>query len=296
MKQSFLICAYNNPDYLSHFISTLDSERSEIYVHIDKNQESNFTDFFAKYKQVDNVHVYSEIPCRYCGIGIVKSIAYLINESLKNKEIGYFHFISGLDLLIKPLNEMLDFFEKNKERSYLEFYSLPASNWGIEGGIEKFRYYYLNDVLTCNDSHKWNNKFNNLLLRVQRKIGVKRKPLPFKQFYGGSAWWSINRAAASELNNFFSLESNWDCIKNTYIPDEFIFQMVLCNSDLKPTLVSNNLRYIKWIKNQKVTHPQTLSIDDYDNLMGTDSFFARKIDPNKSKKLIEKVDRNIGFV
>ena len=288
MKQAFLICAHNNPEYLGQLIDSLDTERTNIYVHIDKNNEAKFTNFAERFKNRSNVKIYSKIYNKYCGIGIVRSIAFLIQESLKNEDNGYFHFISGQDLLTRPTDEILDFFEYNKDKSYLEFFELPKKGWGIKGGMEKYLYYYLNDNLKCDDYHKFNKLLNNVFLAAQIRLNLKRKGLPFTKPYGGSAWWSINRDAASVLNDYFSIESNWDCIKHTYIPDEFIFQTVLCNSCVSESLVPNNLRYIAWTPGKGTSHPKNLELGDYLKIVESGCFFARKIDPKVSSSLIDK--------
>ena len=55
MKQAFLICAHNNPEYLGQLIDSLDTERTNIYVHIDKNNEAKFTNFAERFQNRSNV-------------------------------------------------------------------------------------------------------------------------------------------------------------------------------------------------------------------------------------------------
>ncbi|MCQ2056943.1 MAG: beta-1,6-N-acetylglucosaminyltransferase [Bacteroidaceae bacterium] len=290
MKQAFLICAYNFPEYLERLIGSLDSERSNIYVHIDRKHESEFADTVRKYRDVGNVHFFSVSRNNYGGIGIVRSIAFLLGESLKCSDNGYFHVISGQDLLVRPLDELLDFFEAGREKNHLNFFELPYSKWTGNGGLDRFNYYYLNDILNCHDSRKLNYCLGRLFFKVQKFLGIRRKGLPFDKLYGGSAWFSVNRDAAALLDVFFSIEENWACIRHTYIPDEFIFHSVLCNSPLASTLVNDTYRYIDWTS-LKISHPKTLQVEDFEKIVASGSFFARKIEPGKSRELIAKVER-----
>lgn len=286
MKQAFLIFVHRDPDYVEKLINSLNSDRSNIYVHIDKKSESLFSSFFTKVKDYPNVHIFSEIHNNYLGIGIVQSIVFLIKESLKNEENGYFHILSGQDLLIKPINDLLDFFEENRNKCYLKHYLLPYEGWS-NGGLERYTYYCLNDILNCDSKHIFNQRLNWYFVKIQSVLKIKRKPLPYTELYGGSAWWSMNRDASIVLNDFFAIEENWKYIKYTHIPDEMIFHTVLLNSHLRGSIVNDHLRYIDWSINNG-SHPKTLLLEDYDKLKNSNSFICRKVDPVLSADLIER--------
>lgn len=292
MKQAFLICAYNYPQYLEQLIDSLNSERSNIYVHIDRKHECEFVNTVQKYKDVSNVKFFSVFRNNYCGIGIVRSAAFLISESLKCPENQYFHFISGQDILVRPLNGLLDFFETNRDKNHLRYFELPYNKWTGHGGLDRIRYYYLNDNLNCHESHKLNYCLGRLFFKLQKLFGLRRKPLPFAKMYGGSAWWSLNRDALTVLDNYFAVEDNWKYIKHTYIPDEFIFHTVLCNSDVAPSIVNDTFRYIDWTQ-LRISHPKTLQIEDLDKIIGSGCFFARKVEPVLSRELIEECKKMI---
>lgn len=74
MKHAFLIGAYKNPDYLKSLIFSLLSENSNIYVHINKYNESQFVGLKQYFSSYDNVSFYSQINVQWGGITFLESI------------------------------------------------------------------------------------------------------------------------------------------------------------------------------------------------------------------------------
>ena len=118
-------------------------------------------------------------------------------------------------------------------------------------------------------------------------LHVKRGNLGFKQLYFGSGWWSIRRDACqyvvSKWNNDTRLHKR---LRNTFAPDEMFFQTVLLNADVSFPIVNENLRYIKWIGK---TSPKTLTLSDYDDVVKSGKYIARKMEPRESADLIKKL-------
>jgi hypothetical protein len=105
---------------------------------------------------------------------------------------------------------------------------------------------------------------------------------PFKagfRPYGGDAWYTVNRRAASVLTEqsalFRRLRRHY---RRRPVPEESIYHTILCNAGLR--VCGDNLRYADWSSGG--SHPRLLSREDIPAFRRTNAHFARKFpfDPN----------------
>lgn len=75
--------------------------------------------------------------------------------------------------------------------------------------------------------------------------------------------------------------------KRITIPEEFLFQTILKNSNFSSRIKNNNLRYNDW-HYRNGSEPAFLDTTDIKKIEGGNYFFARKIDFKISAKLIDK--------
>ena len=114
-----------------------------------------------------------------------------------------------------------------------------------------------------------------------------------KDIYHGSAWIDIPREPLEYVFSFLDKNPNWYKLFQTSAwPDESLFQTILCNSKYKENIINDSHRYISWKKKYN-NYPAILDISDYDNIKRSNSHFARKIDKNISKELIEKIQKEL---
>ena len=55
------------------------------------------------------------------GYSLLRQIFDLLRLAMQDESNGYFHMLTGQDILIKPLTELYQFFDANSERNYLSF-------------------------------------------------------------------------------------------------------------------------------------------------------------------------------
>lgn len=290
-KHAFLIGVYQNPDYASELVESLRGERSNIYVHINPLYLHDFNQFIEKYNNEENVTVIHTQPIKWGGYSLLHSIQDLLNLALQNPDNGYFHMLTGQDILIKPLLELYQFFDDNSENNYLSYGSdqmLKPTN-GYLLGLNRSQYYHLFDKL---------NYRNNMLHRQLEKYFVKAQQLfhlkrkwPFLNYYQGSGWFSFNRMAVKEVLDW--LAKNHQVAEYTFAPDEVILQSILLNSKTDFHIVNDNLRLILWDNQGEVGSPVVLTEKYYKKIIQSHCFFARKIHPVKSKRLIELIHNYI---
>lgn len=280
-KQAFLIGAYKNPSYLRKLIESVRCEDTNIYVHINKRNQKEFQDLIQEYVEIPNVNIYSVVSIRWGGLSLLESMMFLIESALSNKENIYFHFITGQDILIRPLEDLLSFCNDNRDKNYIE--CKPYTNeWDW-----RYNFYHIYDYVNYIGS-PFGRFLENVSFKLQKILEIKRKQLGFKDLYLGSGWWSLNRDAVLEISKQLTNKTLMKRLAYTFAPDEIIFQNILANSSHKESIQNHNLCYIKW---DGKGHPLTLSERDVEDIKKSGKFFARKIDPVISSKLIEIIDK-----
>lgn len=287
MKQAILITAYKNYHQLEELISFFD-ENFDIYIHIDKKSPITKKELSS----IGNYGVVKFVSRKYKvnwgGKNHLKSILYLSKEALKNPNICFYHLISGFDFPIKSKEDFLSFFY-NSEVSFINSFTLPFNGWNNEnGGLDRLEYYCFYDFFN------WKNPFQRRIIKkiinFQKKIGFKRKfGLGMPVLYAGSTWWSLNKDCLDYVIKY-TIENSYVLkrFNYTFCSEEFYFQTVLMNSKFKSQIQNDNLRFIDW-NYKNGSNPSILDETDYDKIVNSNSFFARKMEYPVSRKLINKI-------
>ena len=290
-KHAFLIGLYQNPDYAATLVESLRGKRSNIYVHINPLYLHDFKDFIAHYTKVDAVQVIHTQPTKWGGYSLLRQILDLLGLAIHDESNGYFHMLTGQDILIKPLTELYQFFDVNSEYNYLSYGKDQMQNpqKGYLLGLNRSQYYHLFDLLNYrgNILHRQLEKY---FVKAQQFFQLKRK-WPFPNYYQGSGWFSLNRMAVTEIMEW--LQANHKTVEYTFAPDEVIFQSILLNSKNDNHVVNDNLRFILWNNQGDVGSPVILTEQHFDQIKNSHCFFARKIHPVKSKQLIGLIQNQI---
>lgn len=280
-KQAILIMAHNNLWILKNLIKTLDSEYFDIFVHIDLKSNIDKT-CIDKICHKSKLFVYKKIDIRWAHYSQIECELLLLKNALNFNNYSYYHLISGVDFPIKKNSELYNYFEKSdKEFIHYESRNLPS---------KKNSYY-----------HKYNlnmkNYRKNVFHKVINKIGLLIQNLFFlktnknMEFYTGANWFSISQDCAKYI---VSKENKIEKIyKYSRSGDESFLQTIAFNSQFKNKLYNKNFnndynsikRFIDWKKGK----PYIFKAEDYDELINSSCYFARKFDEKVDKQIIEKI-------
>ena len=118
---------------------------------------------------------------------------------------------------------------------------------------------------------------------IQKKIGVNRIKKLELEFAKGGQWFSITHDAALYVLDSQKLINK--IFRWTISADEIFLQTVIFNSEFKDSIDNNTLRYIDWNRGS----PYTFREDDYDVLINSNCFFARKFDINTDERIINLI-------
>ncbi|HEY5706879.1 MAG TPA: beta-1,6-N-acetylglucosaminyltransferase [Terrimicrobiaceae bacterium] len=288
MKHAFLIIAYKHVSLLTQLIEQLDHPDSSFFIHIDKKSPLIEDPSAQALKSRSNVYFAKErIDMHWAGFSHVRATLQLLESALSGTDATYCHLLSGQCFPIRSMVTFLQFFEENNGRNFMDYFSIPDPRWGESGGRDRLTYYHLHDVL--NSKGRYFDLLDRKFTSVQKLLNIKRRyPKSFPSLYGGGTWWSLHR---DFLEYFLSyIEENpvfYKRFQHSFCPDEFLFQTVLMDSPFKDTAVNNNLRFIDW--SGKGSSPPDLDETYLEQLMTGEHLFARKFDPLRSERLIQRI-------
>ncbi|CRL64890.1 Core-2/I-Branching enzyme [Proteus vulgaris] len=245
------------------------------------------------------------------GFSQVEASINLMKEAIKNKKYKYFSLISGVDFPIQNLSKFHNFLERNNDKEYISFWELKdRPDW-----LHKIQYYYPIDLIEIRNWKKniFRLSFWGTFFTI-RKLFPKRKFLPGLIPFGGSSWWTLtNNAIEYILSVYKERKDIIKYYKYTHAPDEMFFQTILLNSKYKNKVfmineynewqskIENtfmldeklfNLRYIDW-SGRENQYPVILDQRDYQTLIDSNCFFARKLSEDKSILLVEMLKKHV---
>lgn len=282
-KIAILILAHSNKEQLIRLINHLSSS-FDVYVHIDKKSCIKI-DLKNDLIYRDNVFIFKKFKVYWGSFNQILATLLLITESKKNNYERYI-LISGQDLPIKSNKYILDFWNTNIYKSYLEYEKLPRKLWYREdGGLNrmiKFRRLSRRGLSTSQKIFTIPNQIYTGILNLFFKRNLDY------QFFGGANWMNLSSECVDKILQ--CIENNRSYIKrfkHTASADEIFFQTIILNLNDKLELVNNNLRYTFWEEGK--SSPKTLTLHDYDDLIKSDSLFARKFNSTEDSEIIEKI-------
>lgn len=276
MKFAFLIMAHNHYEQLILLLKQLDRQNADIYLHIDAKSKIKTSDFNNILKNA-NLYVYKKFKVYWGDLSQTKCQLYLLNEALKSKH-DYYHLLSGSDLLIKPYTDLEKFFCDNYGYEFVHFESFDYTS------KESLKYYHFFTWLISRIKIQFIRnilwKLDAACIYMQKNIGINRK------LYTGANWYSISSNLAENFNlhskkmirkMVFSNNSD-ECILQTYIKKFDNNYKLYGNSEEYTSII----RAIDWTRGK----PYIWKLDDFNELLNSKCYFARKFDDNVDKNII----------
>lgn len=276
-KHAFLIIAHSAMKDLILCCKSIDSFNHNIYLHIDKKWKEFDENELMKEIHFSKVYILKDrVSVNWGGYSQIKVEMNLFKTAFQDNN-DYYHLLSGVDLMIKPLN-YFDFFFEDKEN---EFISFCGKDWN-EQALKRIKYYYLED-----GRKKIKKYINKISIAIQKLLRVNRlKKIHKIQVVGGSNWCSLTH----NFVKYILSKELWikKHFSHTFCADEIFVHTIAYNSSFKdklfllkindknndsdPDMYQANLRYIDWIRGK----PYTFQRSDFEQLINCPYLFARK--------------------
>jgi len=232
------------------------------------------------------------VDCHWGGPGHLMATLGAAHQALASEhEFSHLVLLTGQDYPIRPTDEIRDSLARQAGKSFL--------SWSLGTGNE------LPDEQRQGNEHwHWNGSLGRLVQR-HYKLPGRRRPialppqrlrhrLPSRKLpegltpAQGLAYWCLSREAIAYCLDYARRRPDiGNFLKRSLVADEFYFQMVLLSSELAPTLVNEDLRYLNW----DGWHPHTLTMDDLGPMLASRKLFARKFDQHVDSAVLDALDR-----
>jgi len=266
MKHAYLIIAHNEPEILQLLLSSLDDERNDIYVHIDRKAS-----FSASILQTSKSHLYVlpiHIDARWGDFSLVKIELTLFKEAYTNGPYAYYHLLSGVDLPIKSQDYIHTYCDEHQGREFIGIANHATQreiNWRSQHWFFFSRDFQSNNMI---------KKFiRAIFARLQSLVRYRRTRLEVKK---GCQWCSITHDFVGYLLQNIDLIRR--TFSHTYCPDEMFIQTLCWNSEFRKQIYNTTdefegcKRYIKWVNGIL----QPLEMKEVSYMVQSSKWFARK--------------------
>jgi hypothetical protein len=272
---AYIISAYKNLDQVARLTERLTTQRTVVYIHVDKKTDDAEYDRLARTLGArPRVHLLERHMCHWGGFGHVRATLKGIDALLASgSDFQHLVLLTGQDYPIKPPAEIERFFDEHRGISFMAYSKLPSGWWDPRGGLDRIEYRH------------WRWRGPHIRLPWKRRFPAGLTP------YGGGAYWNLSRACVEHVARF--VESRPDVVdffRHVDIPDELLFQTVLMNSELAGSVVNDNLRYIDWTRGPR---PALLEARDLPALRASPKLFARKFDVFHDAEILDLVDTEL---
>ncbi len=288
-KHAFLILFHDKLPLAEKLVSCLDHERSVFVLHCDKKRrlsDAERTSLAAAAKKGRVVFAPS-VPVNWGGYSQIRAELAVFRAALgTGEDFCHLHLLSGSDLPLKPVGEILAFFDSNEGKEFVRFEDLTPEV------RERFSFFHpFQERLRRSAIARFAEK---CAIHIQKKSGrdrVKNDPRPFGF---GSNWVSITPGFAQELlsreKEIRRLFSRTQCC------DEVFVQTLILGTPFEKALyrpasyrgAESNVRLVDWERGD----PYVFREEDLPSLFASPCLFARKFDPALSGGAIEALCRN----
>lgn len=286
LKLGLIMLAHRGPTQVARLLTLIRHPQVRVYLHVDRRVDLGpFRRALAE-ASVQETSLLRRLPTRWGGYEVVSAS---IDGLARARADGctYVMLVSGQDVPLRPIAEIVEFASRAGKTSYVEHFPLPASHWRFNGRerTEFYTYTVRGRRETCIPRGEDTGDLSRrgaVLNQALRLRGAFRPPRRFPSYaqpFGGSQWWNMSRPAVDHVLAFVDLHPGYrEYHRHTLLPDELFFHSILCGTAFAydHRIVNDALRFMIWADGS--SHPKTLTFDDVPTALKSDGLFARKLD------------------
>ncbi len=281
-KIAHLLLVHQKPGQVARLVKRLYHSNSVIFIHVDK--KANLSDFTESIPPAAHIrYIKKRESIRWGAFSMVRATLSSFKEIINyDKHFDFIDLRSGADYVLKPINEIHDYLSKHKGRSFIAF-EYPNSPWLVEAH-KRVNTYQLID---------YDFKGKYFLQKLVNRI-TKRRDVPMDmELSGGSQWFTMSIDHVKYCLAFVTRNPAFvRFFKHTWIPDELFFHTILVNSVYSESIVNDNHLYVDWSENK--FNPKVLTSANFEHLIASNKWYARKFDITVDESLLDKLDDQIN--
>lgn len=289
MRLAVLLALHNHPEQANCFIEQMDNnDNVEIFIHID-GRSLDIENKLLKSKHIHIMPIHFNVS--WGDFTQVQYVVELLKFASEFGEFDYYSLHTGNDIIVKPIEQLFQFLEKDHKYAYLDCHALPWKEWQYGGGLGRLALTWPDAFRKRLKPHSAQRYLRSLYGKAYGAGILRGKKLPNIQFYGRSAFFTIREDCAKNILRYLD-NNQWflKLFEKALCGDE-IFIDTLANLTVGENTIenSNNLRYIDFgsIDKRNVGAPKTLTEGDIENIDKSNAFFARKVDLSVDREIID---------
>lgn len=245
-----------------------------VVIHVDRRIKGSAHARFVKQLQDDPLIRFSpRFACEWGTWGLVEATQTAAALLLRDfAEVRHVCLASGSCLPLRPVPEMIAYLNDRPQTDFIESVTTEDVGWTVGGlNIERF-------TLRFPFSWRKHRQLFDGYVRLQRRVGFRRRiPLGVKPHLG-SQWWCLTRQTLTAILQDPDRAEYDAYFRRVWIPDESYFQSLVRNVSLN--VESRSLTLSKFDFQGK---PHIFYDDHLQLLRKSDCFVARKIWPQAEK-------------
>ncbi|MFD1913561.1 beta-1,6-N-acetylglucosaminyltransferase [Halodurantibacterium flavum] len=241
-----------------------------VVIHVDRSvRTEDYSAFVRRLRKHQNIRFCRRQRCEWGNWSLIAAAIRASEVMLQTfPEVRHVYHVSGSCLPLRPVQELIDYLDQQPQTDFIESVTTEDVDWTV-GGLERERF-----QLWFPFSWRRQRRLFDASVRVQRRLGLRRRVPEGIVPHLGSQWWCLTRDTLTAILNDPRRAEFDRYFRRVWIPDESYFQ----------TLVRIHSRQIE-------SRSLTLSKFDYQGkpyifyddhlrlLRRSDCFVARKIWP-----------------
>jgi hypothetical protein len=291
IRIAFLILAHRNADQIERLLLRL--RPHNVFVHVDAQAADFPTNQLA---ELPGVTVVSPRRAVHWGdFSMVEATLTLLSAAHAVGSFDRYVLLSGECYPVKPIAALEEAFETNPGREWISLTPIAAGSHLETMTGRRWRMAPLVGARALDARLRiaWNSASKMLGRDLRREIGTTP--------YFGSQWFALSGRCVGMILKFVPAHPEFvRAYRSVYAPDEHFFQTIVGNSEFGASAIHVDDRGVA--TNQSAPLHQIApsedryfgnSGNDFDLVVRTSKFFLRKVSPQRSGPLLDRIDREL---
>ncbi|TCO69940.1 beta-1,6-N-acetylglucosaminyltransferase [Rhodovulum euryhalinum] len=245
-----------------------------VVIHVDRQvSRAEARAFTAALSDLDNIRFCRRRHCEWGTWSIVAATLSGTEMALAEfPELSHVFLVSGSCLPLRPVSELRAYLAERPRTDFIESVIADEVDWTVGGlGRERFS-------LRFPFAWKRQRRLFDGYVRLQRRLGVRRRVPKGIEPHLGSQWWCLTRQTLSAILADPQREDYTRYFRRVWIPDESYFQTLVRKYATR--IESRSLTLSKFDFQGK---PHIFYDDHLQLLRRSDCFVARKVWPQANR-------------
>ena len=313
----YLVLSHTHPELVGRLSDRLLRSDDECHVIVDHERSAPAVEPWLRAHPRLGVS-YSERPGGWGGYGLVSAVIDAFAAIRRDLDPDWVVLLSGQDYPVQPPQELRRTLQSSSADAHLTVLrQVPphareglARWWHVRYYFRWWRLPPLPPVLPQPIRRKRVHAVHRLSMAQRRvflwslprgsgtRVGVPRGETPFSDSYpcwAAYQWFAVSRRGLETIER--ELEARPELVElyqSSVIPDESMLQTILLNARELVT-VQPNLTFQR-PTGEGDAHAADLTLDDLPTILSSGRAFARKMHPDRSRALMDTLDRRLGLV